>query len=120
MAEARMALRKILQKTDTVDHASTELMHVQVANVGRPVLMAPLRLKWHRFFQAATLHRHLQVIELSIEREDTSTGTRGKVDAQLQQGRMDPVGSQFWVFLELLHLVHGSQIDLTAALLPGV
>src|SRR5260370_2401299 len=88
-------------------------MHVQVANIRRPVLVASLRLKWHLFFRAATLHRHLQVIELPIECQAAATSTRREVDAKLQEGSINPVSSQFPVFLELLNLVHGSSIVLS-------
>jgi hypothetical protein len=95
-------------------------MHVQVANVRGPVLMAPLGLEGHRFFRAATPHGHLQVIQLPIEGQNAATGTGRKVDALLQQRRMDPVGSQFRVLLEPLHGMHGSEIRLEGALVPGV
>src|SRR6266446_5888214 len=118
--ESQNGSAKIFEDTDAVDHASTELIHVQVPNVRGPVLMAPLGLERHLFFRATTLHRHLQVIELPIEREDASTSTRREVDAKLQEGGMNPVSSQFRVFLELLHLVHGSQIDLAHRGFGGV
>src|SRR6266700_5710193 len=85
-------------------------MHVQVPNVRCPVLMTPLCLEWHLFFRTSTFHRHLQVIQLPIEGQNATTGTRRKVDALLQQRRMDTVRSQFWVLLEALHRIHGSEI----------
>ena len=93
-------------------------MHVQVPNVSCPVLMAPLCLEWHLFFGVATLHRHLQVIQLSIECQDATTGARREIDSLLQQSRMDTVCSQFRVLLEPLRSIHGFQIGLEGELFP--
>ena len=58
------------------------------------------------------------MIELPIEGQNATAGARRKVDALLQQRRMDTVRSQFWVLLEPFHRIHGFQISLEGAPFP--
>lgn len=66
-------------------------MHVEVAQVDRPDLVAALRREWHRlrFFRRG--RRPWQPVELAIQGEDPHAGARAEGDAEpLQRGVQAP------------------------------
>lgn len=54
---------------------------------------------------------HLQMVQIAIERKQTTSRRSTQFDTQLFEGSADPVGSQLGIFREFFDLVDGSQGD---------
>src|SRR5512146_1653422 len=71
--------------------------------------MAPLCSKWHGCFEAIAFLWYLQMIQITIEGEQASTGSSTQFDAHLLQSCAHAIGSQFWIFCQLLNFVDSPQ-----------
>jgi hypothetical protein len=84
--------RKILKDTDAIDRLGLiQLMMLDRAQIGAPLLMTPRGLKGPLAFGTSRARRLLQSIELTMSSHDAATGSRTHVDPHAQERGMDPV-----------------------------
>lgn len=62
----------------------------------------------HRF-GASSVASQLQVVQIAVECQQTTTGGATELDAELFEGGTDPVGSQFGIFRQFFDFLNGFQ-----------
>jgi len=60
--------RIAFQNANTVNHAFTKLVHVQIPDIHKPIVMAIFCFERHLFLQMPAAPWHLEMIQVSIER----------------------------------------------------
>src|SRR5579863_1181122 len=86
-------------------------MHIQIANIHTPELVSSLGFEGHLSFRATSLAWHLQMIEITIHRQNTPTSRPTQLDSYLLQGCANAVGAQLWVLSQFFNFLDGSQRD---------
>lgn len=92
--------------------ASSLVEHVQVTNVGGPILVVPVGSERHRFLLAAAALGFLVAVDLADLREYSAAGGAGEVEALPLEGGVDPERSEFGISGQLPHLLDGPEIHL--------
>src|SRR5262249_497661 len=102
--------RKILKDAHAVDHATSQPMHVQIADIHRPDLMPAFGSEGHVGLGTDGASP-LEGVGPPIDGQLPPTSRAGELDANLLEGRADAVGTDLRVLRKLLDGMNGPQVS---------
>ena len=97
----------------TYNHATAELVHIEVADVDRPELMTIPRPKRHRFLLMRPLGGAAEVIQFAVEPKHPSDGCWTQLDSHPPQCGVNSPRSDAWISTEAANFTHGTEVDFT-------